>query len=185
MRNVPRRRDEEWKLERKTMLARGWRAARELEKFLYQLSPFFVLPNSWCILQVKITAICKENKTHIWVLETFLARDMVLRLDRLRAAVEEEAMAREDVLIMVYAGICWGVMGNGDKRNREGKSKSSINVKKWRRPVKRSGEQKIPRRLDGRRQWRLGQFAALSRSLPRKTCSSSPRSVRCPLYKKH
>lgn len=63
-------------------------------------------------------------------METFLARDMDLRLDRLRAAVEEEAMAREDVLIMVYAEICWGVMGNGDKRNREGKRKSSINVKK-------------------------------------------------------
>lgn len=55
---------------------------------------------------------------------------MDLRLDRLRAAVEEEAMAREDVLIMAYAEICWGVMGNGDKRNREGKRKSSTNVKK-------------------------------------------------------
>lgn len=52
------------------------------------------------------------------------------RLDRLRAAVEEEAMAREDVLIMVYAEICWDTMGDGNKRSREGKRKSAINVKK-------------------------------------------------------
>lgn len=41
-------------------------------------------------------------------METFLAREMDLRLERLRAAVEEDAMAREDVLIMVCAEICWG-----------------------------------------------------------------------------
>lgn len=61
---------------------------------------------------------------------------MDLRLDRLRAAVEEEAMAREDVLIMVvlkYAGVRWAVetkvveKKKGSKRSseREGMTKAS------------------------------------------------------------
>lgn len=55
---------------------------------------------------------------------------MDLRLDRLRAAVEEEAMAREDVLIMMCAEICWGAMGGENKRGREKKAANeAVNVK--------------------------------------------------------
>lgn len=55
---------------------------------------------------------------------------MDLRLERLRAAVEEEAMAREDVLIMVCAEICWGAMGGENKRGREKKAANeAVNVK--------------------------------------------------------
>lgn len=63
-------------------------------------------------------------------METFLAREMDLRLERLRAAVEEEAMAREEVLIMVCAEICWGAMGGENKRGQGKKAANdAVNVK--------------------------------------------------------
>lgn len=55
---------------------------------------------------------------------------MDLRLERLRAAVEEEAMAREEVLIMVCAKICWGAMGGENKRGQGKKAANdAVNVK--------------------------------------------------------